>query len=145
MQAHNHPYVTHELLHVSVYDSRYVRSGYGENAKLLSYRKHSSRMRTTRFFSFGEGMYQGSRVGYTHPPPKRNMGPEIPYSWKGHGMRDQEGTWHKSYPTHPAPNRMTDRCLWQHYLPKTSGTKCLDTVGSNANIVLTIECAVFLW
>ena len=29
----------------------------------------------------------------------RNMGPEIPYPKKGHGTKDQEGTWHQRYPT----------------------------------------------
>ena len=38
---------------------------------------------------------------HTHPPSRKDMGPEIP--------------------NHPSPvNRMTDRCLWKHYLPLTS-------------------------
>ena len=41
---------------------------------------------------------------------------------KGPGIRDQERTWHKWYPTlvPSAPSPMTDTRLWKHCLPATS-------------------------
>ena len=51
------------------------------------------------FVVYGTGVGYTPLIPYTLPPLREDMGPEI---------------------SSPPVNRMTDRCLWKHYLPATT-------------------------
>ena len=101
----------------SLHEEVEVMAKVGNNQLNITTRKHSSRMLTVRLCSSGGKPFPTTWMPYASEYPIPKYVTPLPTK-KGHGTRDQEGTWHQRYPN-PAPNIMIDTRLWKHYLPTT--------------------------